>query len=207
MGNCIGESLPEQIARYILEQIIAGTLKSGEKIIEEKISSALQVSRAPVREALYLLQIDGIVERIPRKGTVVKVFCQEELKEVSLIMTGLVQRAVDVAEEKWDSAHSQTWIIHQEELQHEYEKKEIVGYTENVEKILRCLFLMTESNVLLKYFHETNYILSVFSRTRWTVEVLEAFHQDFIIFCQAVLTSDTKKAKMHIKKALEQGMH
>ncbi|WP_209121115.1 GntR family transcriptional regulator [Alkalihalobacillus sp. BA299] len=69
-----GESLPEQIAKHILKKIMKGDLVPGDKIVEEYIASELNTSRAPVREALYLLQVDQIVERIPRKGTIVKSF-------------------------------------------------------------------------------------------------------------------------------------
>ncbi|WP_309520700.1 GntR family transcriptional regulator [Peribacillus frigoritolerans] len=70
-GIYFGESLPQQIAKHILKKIIEGEIEAGEKIVEEDISKELNTSRAPVREALYLLQVDGIVERMPRRGTIV----------------------------------------------------------------------------------------------------------------------------------------
>lgn len=206
MSDCIGEALPEQIARFILEKIIDGTFKPGEKIVEEKISSALNVSRAPVREALYLLQVDGLVERIPRRGTIVCDFNQKELIEAGLIFVGLTQRAIELSIDKWECCHSRIWAAYQENLQKEYENKSIIGYSENLEKILRYLFLLTESKILLKYFCETNYILNVFSRVTWTIETMEEFHQDFKLFCHAVLEADVEHAKKYIQRALIAGI-
>jgi len=93
--NHFGESLPEQIAKYILKKIMKGELVSGNKIFEEYVASELNTSRAPVREALYLLQIDNIVGRIPIRGTVVKNFTDFEVREYTEVMVGLIQMALD----------------------------------------------------------------------------------------------------------------
>ena len=50
------ESLSEQIAKHICEQIISGELVEGERIQELRIAKELDVSRGSVREALLLLE-------------------------------------------------------------------------------------------------------------------------------------------------------
>lgn len=65
-------SLKDHVYDYISEQIRNKTLKPGEKINENIISTALQISRTPVREALIQLSNEGYIEQIPRRGFVVK---------------------------------------------------------------------------------------------------------------------------------------
>lgn len=64
----VPNTLAEHIANYLAEHIIAGRIAPGERIHEAGIASELQVSRASVREALYLLERWHLAEITPRKG-------------------------------------------------------------------------------------------------------------------------------------------
>ena len=66
--------LPEQIAQYLAEKIIHMEIKPGERIFEAKIAQELGVSRSPVREALYILNRQFLVEFMPRRGAIVSGF-------------------------------------------------------------------------------------------------------------------------------------
>lgn len=54
-------TLKEQVYDYLKQEIISGNIKPGERIVEEKISKALDVSRSPIREAVQLLEKDGLI--------------------------------------------------------------------------------------------------------------------------------------------------
>ncbi len=56
------DSLSEQIAKHIGEQIIRGELVEGERIQEFRIAAELDVSRGSVREALLILQRTQLIE-------------------------------------------------------------------------------------------------------------------------------------------------
>lgn len=75
-------ALSNLIKEQIVEDIILGKIKSGEKLIEEKYAEKFGTSRAPIREAFYLLTLEGFVQKIPRKGTVVKGFTAEEKRDL-----------------------------------------------------------------------------------------------------------------------------
>ena len=60
-----------EAARFIRDQILAGEVRPGQKIDQEAVASALGISRLPVREALIVLEADGLVENIPRRGAFV----------------------------------------------------------------------------------------------------------------------------------------
>ncbi|KMJ55880.1 GntR family transcriptional regulator, partial [Bacillus sp. LL01] len=82
-------SLSTQIAKRITQQIISGELQPGEKLSEYMYAEEFGTSRAPVREALYLLTIEGLVERIPRKGALVKGYTSSEICDLLEIRTML----------------------------------------------------------------------------------------------------------------------
>ena len=61
-------SLADEVATYVRDLILAGSLKPGTKIDQDAIGEALDVSRSPVREALVILGREGLVEVTPRRG-------------------------------------------------------------------------------------------------------------------------------------------
>jgi DNA-binding GntR family transcriptional regulator len=90
-------SLSHKIAEKITDQIVAGELKPGEKIIEALYAEEFGTSRAPVRESLYLLATDGLIERIPRKGAIVKGYSQAEvydLLELRIVLESLAIKRI-----------------------------------------------------------------------------------------------------------------
>lgn len=54
-------TLKTQVYDYLKEGIMLGRIKPGERLIEEKISEELQVSRSPIREAVRMLEKDGLL--------------------------------------------------------------------------------------------------------------------------------------------------
>jgi len=67
-------NLPFQIADHLVELIALGELKDGTRIIETSLCRRLNISRIPLREALRLLQAQGIVHSEPNRGTYVNNF-------------------------------------------------------------------------------------------------------------------------------------
>ncbi len=75
-------NLPDQLADQLAVMIATGELKPGQRIFEKKICELKGVSRIPVREALRLLQAQGVVRTEPNRGTYVTEFTAEELHEM-----------------------------------------------------------------------------------------------------------------------------
>lgn len=93
--NFMNNALSNSIAEHITEQIITGELKPGEKLVEHSYAEEYGTSRAPVREAIYLLAIEGLVERIPRKGAVVKNYTENEIYDLLEIRNMLENMGMD----------------------------------------------------------------------------------------------------------------
>lgn len=61
-------NLPEQVADGIVEGVAAGILKPGQRLREADLSARMSVSRVPVREALKILDTQGVVQCVPHRG-------------------------------------------------------------------------------------------------------------------------------------------
>ena len=64
----------DAVIDYLLESIFQGRLRSGDRIDIDEISETLDVSRSPVREALVILERDGIVTTRFHRGVYVEPF-------------------------------------------------------------------------------------------------------------------------------------
>lgn len=93
-------ALPNLIKDSIIGEIMQGEVKAGDKLVEAKYSEMFGTSRAPVREAFYLLNLEGFVQKIPRRGTVVKGFTTEEIRDILEIRNLLELLSIDRMETK-----------------------------------------------------------------------------------------------------------
>jgi DNA-binding GntR family transcriptional regulator len=57
-----------RVAAYLREAILGGELKPGDRIRQEEVAARLGASRLPVREALRMLEAEGLTEHEPHKG-------------------------------------------------------------------------------------------------------------------------------------------
>ena len=74
--------LREQVKELILERILDGTYRPGERLVETRIAAEFGTSQAPVREALRDLALLRFVESEPFRGARVREVSQEEHVEI-----------------------------------------------------------------------------------------------------------------------------
>ena len=79
----------EQIADILRKRIISGELANGEKLSERHISSELNVSTTPVKEAFRQLQAEGLIYTLPRKGSYVSVNAMEHMYQTVLLRSAV----------------------------------------------------------------------------------------------------------------------
>jgi len=81
-----GEQLRMSDAEYaygILRQaILEGLIRPGERLVLDELARQLRMSRTPVREALLMLEADGLVQRRPKRGMIVRRYTERDIDEV-----------------------------------------------------------------------------------------------------------------------------
>ena len=85
--------LRHQIKEAIIERIIAGRLRPGDRLIEMKIAAEFGTSQAPVREALRELEAIGFLTATPHRGAFVRDFWREGLREFYAVRGALEEAA------------------------------------------------------------------------------------------------------------------
>ncbi|RAS72790.1 GntR family transcriptional regulator [Priestia endophytica] len=80
--NLIQPPLSEIVANELKRRIWEGEIEFGDRLMEPDLSANLGVSRSSLREALQLLEHEGLVVSAPRRGTFVNKFEKKDLKEI-----------------------------------------------------------------------------------------------------------------------------
>jgi DNA-binding GntR family transcriptional regulator len=100
--NIDNTPLSEKIAHTIRNNIIKGIIKPGERLVEPKLSEMMGISRTPIREALRLLEMEGFIEIIPRRGALVTNLTRKDIDDIFIIKMKLEPLASRLAVEYID---------------------------------------------------------------------------------------------------------
>ncbi|NLP12900.1 MAG: GntR family transcriptional regulator [Clostridium sp.] len=92
--------LREVVFNTLREAIISGELKPGERLMEVKLAEKMGVSRTPVREAIRKLELEGLVNMLPRKGAHVAELSAKDIMDVLEVRATLDGMATSLAAER-----------------------------------------------------------------------------------------------------------
>ncbi|CAN5859540.1 GntR family transcriptional regulator [soil metagenome] len=88
-------NLRDRVVEQVRVAIIEGRLKPGDHVAEVKLTAQLGVSRTPVREALILLEREGLVVAAPNRGAFVRVFAETDVDTIFSMRTVLENFAAE----------------------------------------------------------------------------------------------------------------
>ena len=145
-------TLAQQIARSIAEAIIRGELQPGQRLNEIELGMRFGTSRAPIREATYILEREGVVVRHPRRGVYVKDYTTKELRDLydatyrleSIALTRVIRVA---SEAKIAELQAIT-----ERMRHAVETRDIPAYIQHVEAMFHEIFVLSDNHVLQDFY-------------------------------------------------------
>jgi len=90
-------TLAQQIRDLLVVGIVSGEFRPGERLVETRLAARYGTSQAPVREALRELEAMRMVETRPRRGTFVRHFVQQTLRESYVVRAALEETATRLA--------------------------------------------------------------------------------------------------------------
>lgn len=89
--------LRDVVFNTLREAILKGDLKPGERLMELQLASKLGVSRTPIREAIRMLEQEGLAVTMPRRGAEVAKMTLKDMEDVLEIRDALDELAVRLA--------------------------------------------------------------------------------------------------------------
>ncbi len=92
--------LRDVVFQTIRQAIITGEIPPGERLMEIPLAKQLGVSRTPVREAIRMLELEGLVDMVPRRGAEVARITEKDLKDALEVRCSLEELACVLACER-----------------------------------------------------------------------------------------------------------
>lgn len=89
-------SMVEAVVERLRALIVSGDVRPGDRLVEERLAEMFGVSRPPLREALRVLQRDGLVQSLPRRGYIVTPITAEDVREIYSLRFALERFAVEL---------------------------------------------------------------------------------------------------------------
>ncbi len=89
--------LRDVVFNTLRDAILKGELEPGERLMEIHLANKLGVSRTPIREAIRMLENEGLAVTVPRKGAQVAKMTEKDLEDVLEIRDALDGLAVECA--------------------------------------------------------------------------------------------------------------
>ncbi|MFK5912959.1 MAG: GntR family transcriptional regulator [Woeseiaceae bacterium] len=124
------QALYLQVADRLREQIYQRELTPGDAIDEMALCERFGISRTPLREALKVLDSEGLIELVPRRGSFVRSMDVEELNELFPVMVVLEGLCAREAVENCEAEDLQKLEAMHEKLENLAEKGDVDGYYE-----------------------------------------------------------------------------
>ena len=195
------ESLPEKVAKYIIEEMFIGNLKQGDRLIESSIATRFNVSHAPVREALYILEKKSVVERFPRKGVRIRVIDDKEIRDYIEALVGIIQLSSNLIENWSQEKYTQLKEIYLA-AQMELENENIRNYVQTVAHFLTVFVSYTNNSVYQRITSEILFITNVFAKTKWDQTLIKKWHAELTSSLEAMKENNFEKAGERLSRTI-----
>lgn len=111
-----GDTITTRVYLSLRDEIIAGELEPGHRILRRRISDRLGVSHVPVTEALLKLEIDGLVESRPLLGCRVRPLTLEDVRNDEILREAIECQAVRLCTENASDAELTRLMNHARQL-------------------------------------------------------------------------------------------
>lgn len=193
------DSLAEQIAHHLAERIIRGELKPGERIQEQKVTLALNVSRGSVREALLILERRHLIAILPRRGAHVTELTAHKVQSLCTLMSEMYILLGNAVAQRWAvPADLGPFLQIQQRLGASYERQDISAFVEDSFNVMRAAYPFADNPYLQETVENLHpamsraYYLALDQRKAEMSEFLALFAQ----LLEAVLARDLAQIRV-----------
>ena len=131
MNKAIPETIPYYLMKKIRQGVITGRYGPGSPLREQQLEAEYGTSRGPLREALRLLQLSGLVTHEPRRGFRVREYSAELIEQIYRLRAVLERHAVEALSGKsLENLVNALGLINQSMEEH-FKSRNIEAYLES----------------------------------------------------------------------------
>ena len=202
-GNNEYLPLRDVVFQTLRQAIVTGEFSPGERLMEIKLANKLGVSRTPVREAIRMLELEGLVVMIPRRGAEVARITEKDLRDALEVRTAIEELSVELACARIDEEGKERLKKACMAFKEAIDTKHVQNIVDGDVKFHDVIFDITKNDRLISIAH--NLREQVY---RYRVEYVKDFsYHDILVkehydITNAILTNDVATAKEIMRKHL-----
>jgi DNA-binding GntR family transcriptional regulator len=195
--------LSERVKEFIIDAILRGEFKPGDRIVESSLARRLGVSQAPVREGLRDLVLQGFLQIEPFKGTTVRSFSPQELLEVYTVRAALESLAARLAAVRLTEADASALRRILDEMIDAAQREDRDRMVQ-LNNYFHETILQISGNKMLRQLWQTlqfgHWTIVTTHLSRFTLEELAVRHENLL---EALMSKDPEKAQHAMQHHIE----
>ena len=200
------KSLGQHVFEHLKGAIIRGEMAPGDRLVESRLASALDISRTPVREAMHKLEREGLLRKLPKGGFTVVNLSREDIQETFGIRCVLESYAAGLAAANYREEE----LLPLEEKIREFQQCLDKGLLEDLPKIntqFHSLFYaLSKSPRLIKMINDLTDQIYRFRKILLTMETwAETSNRDHRRMLEAIRKRDLNQVERVVKEHIERG--
>ena len=201
--------LRDVVFNTLRDAILTGKLVPGERLMENQLAEKLGVSRTPVREALRMLELENLVELVPRKGAQVLDMSEKDIVNILEVRSALEGLATSVARKKMTKEDLQQLKNMEVDFEKAVAENNVEHFVDIDEDFHDLIFAATENDKLINIFRNLRiqlyrYRMAQAKNNETSMSTIVAHHRSII---RAIENHDSEEgasiAQGHIKYQTE----
>ena len=201
--------LRDVVFNTLRDAILTGKLVPGERLMENQLAEKLGVSRTPVREALRMLELENLVELVPRKGAQVLDMSEKDIVNILEVRSALEGLATSVACKKMSKEDLQQLKNMEVDFEKAVAENDVEHFVDIDEDFHDLIFAATENDKLINIFRNLRiqlyrYRMAQAKNNETSMSTIVAHHRSII---RAIENHDVEEgasiAQGHIKYQTE----
>lgn len=153
LDNNVYLPLRDVVFQTLRRAIISGDFEPGERLMEIGLAKKLGVSRTPVREAIRMLELEGLVVMVPRRGAEVARITIKDLKDSLEVRMAIEELAVSLACERITEEEKRKLMQVNEEFKMLILNKKVPDIVEGDVRFHDAIFEATKNRRLISTAH------------------------------------------------------
>ncbi|MBQ3568722.1 MAG: GntR family transcriptional regulator [Anaerotignum sp.] len=201
--------LRDVVFNTLRDAILTGKLVPGERLMENQLADKLGVSRTPVREALRMLELENLVELVPRKGAQVLDMSEKDITNILEVRSALEGLATSLACKKMSKEDLQQLKNLEVDFEKAVADNDVEHFVDIDEDFHDLIFAATENDKLINIFRNLRiqlyrYRMAQAKNNETSMSTIVAHHRSII---RAIENRDAEEgatiAQGHIKYQTE----
>ncbi len=199
-------SLVEQITEFLTNAIVECQLKAGQHLIESELQRQFKVSRAPIREAFRILQKNGLVTTIPRKGTFVRTIDRRSIEENFSVRAILESYAARLAVSNLEAKDIERMESSLSKMGEALKNKNFRSYLRHHTELHQVFIHASKNETLIGIIENLKSQSLWFNNTYMAISMVEEFSKYLIQVHRDIVNSFIKKDIISVENRVKEHM-